>query len=56
VGERCDKCNLPIPKDENPFSIPCSEYHIRCPRCGWPVAKNIMGEEKICPTCRGTKR
>jgi hypothetical protein len=55
----CDKCELPIPNIEkiDPFTVPCSIYHIRCLRCGWPVAKSIMDEDEICRICRrGNKR
>ena len=46
----CPTCQLPIPDKRN--EIPCSEYHIRCARCDWPVAKSIMDEDGICSTCK----
>ena len=54
----CETCELPIPNINNkidPFNIPCSIYHVRCLRCGWPVAKNMMDEDEICQICRGKK-
>lgn len=57
MGQRCDKCDLPIPdKRADPHTIPCSEYHIRCLRCGWPVAKSVMDEDEVCKLCKGKKQ
>lgn len=54
--ERCKTCNLPIPTEKvSPFSIPCSEGHIRCLRCGWPVAKEMIEVDEVCDICRGKK-
>lgn len=56
-GKKCDTCNLPIPDGRfEPLSIACSEYHIRCVRCNWPVAKSIMDEDMICGLCKGKKQ
>jgi hypothetical protein len=55
----CDSCGLPIPKVENIIlatSIPCSEFHIRCVRCQWPVPKYSMDEDNICDMCKGKYR
>lgn len=45
----CPTCHLPIPSVE--VNIECSEHHIKCLRCGWPVAKNLIGKDGICYTC-----
>jgi hypothetical protein len=53
----CEKCGLPVPSKEN--EIPCSEYHVRCVRCMWPIAKklpnggSLLDENGICNICRG---
>ena len=55
----CETCELPIPNKStqiNPFMIVCSKYHIRCIRCGWPVAKNMMDEDEICSICKRGKK
>jgi len=54
--ERCKECGLPVEKDIEGIQIPCSEYHVRCIRCGWPVAINMVGEEKICRICKRKKQ
>lgn len=46
----CPTCQLPIPKEQN--EIACSEFHVRCVRCGWPVAKKLMDEDGICSICK----
>jgi len=54
----CETCGLPIPdltKKIDPFTIPCSILHVRCLRCGWPVAKNLIDEDEICDTCKRIK-
>jgi hypothetical protein len=45
IPELNELCNIP-------YNIPCSEYHIRCVRCGWPVAKNMMDKDSICGICK----
>lgn len=52
--EKCKECGLPVEKDIEGLQVPCSEYHIRCIRCGWPVAMSRMGEDKICDICKRT--
>lgn len=54
----CDTCGWPIPEVRkfDPNSIPCSNSHIRCLRCGWPVAKGYIDEDEICDLCKGVKR
>jgi hypothetical protein len=49
----CPACRLPMASDE--VNISCSEHHIKCIRCGWPVAKKMIGENGICFTCRDSK-
>lgn len=49
--ELCKTCHLPVEKDIEGINIPCSEYHIRCMRCGWPVAKSRMDNTEICDLC-----
>ena len=55
----CETCHLPIPEEQH--SVPCSEHHIRCIRCGWPVAKygvrkqRMIDEDGICNLCKGKK-
>lgn len=53
----CEKCQLPIPSiakgQIDPWGVPCSIYHIRCIRCGWPVAKNLIEkDEELCISCK----
>lgn len=55
----CQTCGLPVPGPttrRDPFTVPCSIYHIRCLRCGWPVAKCFMEEDEVCITCKGYKK
>jgi hypothetical protein len=60
-NEKCKTCHLPVPINEDPLKIPCSEYHIRCVRCLWPVAKNgpngrsLIVESGVCELCMGKK-
>jgi len=54
-NEKCKTCHLPVPINEDPLKIPCSEYHIRCVRCLWPVAKERMPEDSVCDLCKGKK-
>ena len=54
-NERCETCHLPIEKEIEGINVPCSEYHVRCVRCGWPVAKSRMGDAEICDLCKGKK-
>ena len=51
----CPTCTFPIPKKEV-SEIPCSEYHVRCVRCGWPVAKNYIEDDEVCDLCKGKKK
>ena len=55
-NKRCPTCGFIIPELNElcniPYNIPCSEYHIRCVRCGWPVAKNMMDKDSICGICK----
>jgi hypothetical protein len=54
----CETCGFHIPdvgSRINPFQIPCSEFHVRCIRCGWPTAKSVIDEDNpdLCRQCRG---
>ena len=55
----CECCGLAVPNLEGfiiAANIPCSDLHIRCVRCKWPVAKSKMDEDGICETCKGKYR
>lgn len=56
----CECCGYRIPKEidvEHGKMLPCSEYHIRCVRCEWPVAKTMISPEGLCYECMdGHKR
>lgn len=47
----CPTCELPIPTEKQ-MVITCSEYHVRCIRCNWPVAKTMMNKDGICDMCK----
>jgi hypothetical protein len=54
-GKICKECGLVVPDKDNvefALSIPLSEYHVRCERCQWPVAKLMMKDNVICSICR----
>lgn len=53
----CPTCHYPIPDEsgmEYIMSIPLSEYHVRCERCKWPVAK-VMVKNGLCWLCSKRK-
>lgn len=54
----CPTCHLRIPLDDRELalSITISEYHVRCERCQWPVAKKIMPDDGICHICKKRQR
>ena len=57
--ERCETCGLAVPdisKRINPFNVSCSKDHIRCIRCGWPVANIMIDEDEVCELCKGKKK
>lgn len=37
-------------------NIPCSEYHVRCIKCGFPVAKTHAREDGLCQSCLPRRR
>lgn len=50
----CSACNLRIPEMtiiEEGLAIPCSEFHVRCVRCQWPVAKDHIAPDGRCAFC-----
>jgi hypothetical protein len=52
--EVCTSCGYRIPDEidvQEGMTIPCSVYHIRCVRCGWPIAKSIIGPQGLCVKC-----
>jgi len=52
--ETCQCCHLPIPtllmRDEG-AAMPCSEYHVRCVRCLWPVERRHISPVGTCVMC-----
>lgn len=54
----CETCGFPIPnvRSIDPHTVPCSDNHIRCIRCGWPVAKSMIDEDEMCDLCKGKKK
>lgn len=54
----CQSCGFHIPDDLDIYTgttVPCSDNHVRCIRCQWPVAKTIMDSTGICQTCLDEK-
>lgn len=52
--EVCTSCGYRIPQESDTYKgllIPCSSYHVRCVRCGWPVAKAVISPDGICVQC-----
>lgn len=50
----CEACHFPIPTElmvAEGQRIPCSEYHVRCVRCCWPVARSHISPEGLCVRC-----
>lgn len=50
----CSSCNLRVPEFtiiEQGRAIPCSEHHVRCIRCQWPVAKDHIAPDGRCVFC-----
>jgi len=52
--ETCQCCHLPIPtllmRDEG-AAMPCSNYHVRCVRCLWPVERRHISPVGTCVMC-----
>lgn len=60
--KRCPTCQLPVPISTEEYetilpglTVPCSEFHVRCERCGWPVAKSMIVDLPLCLECAGRK-
>lgn len=54
----CTTCGFPIPElmdVEAGQLVPCSESHIRCVRCQWPVAKDHITDTGLCVMCMGAE-
>jgi len=52
--ETCTACGFPIPDPldvETGQSVPCSDGHVRCVRCKWPVAKEHISPAGTCVVC-----
>lgn len=50
----CYACKLRVPEEmDMGYSVPCSDLHTRCIRCGWPVANAVMHESGLCELCMG---
>lgn len=56
VSKHCPCCGRKLPKEKeeiDPLNVPMSDFHVRCVKCLWPVAKNIITENGICRVCTG---
>lgn len=52
--EICPTCHFAIPDDAtvtNGTYVPCSDDHVRCVRCQWPVAKDHLLLNGLCVLC-----
>lgn len=52
--EICESCGYYIPENTDIAkgqTVPCSEYHVRCVRCEWPVAKTLISPKGLCIQC-----
>lgn len=50
----CESCGHRIPDQHDTeigAMIPCSEFHVRCVRCAWPVAKTHIAPDGLCVMC-----
>lgn len=55
----CESCGYRIPDEldvQNGRLVACSEYHVRCIRCEWPVDKKLISHEGLCCKCRDIGR
>ena len=46
----CPHCQRPYPSDMNVLDIPCTPYHMRCVRCSYPTALNVL-KDGLCEKC-----
>lgn len=52
--ETCPTCQLPIPEAADIATgsmVPCSDAHVRCVRCQWPVAITHISPMGTCVVC-----
>ena len=52
--DTCSACGYRIPESRDADigrTIPCSDFHERCVRCHWPVAKTLLTENRLCSNC-----
>jgi hypothetical protein len=54
----CIACKYRIPENTDVLQgrvVSCSEYHVRCVRCEWPVAKTHISLEGLCEVCMNSE-
>lgn len=50
----CDTCGFRVPKAfdvADGLAIPCSEHHVRCVRCQWPIDHRHVLPHGLCVAC-----
>jgi len=50
----CEACGFRIPDEldaEQGQLVPCSEFHVRCVRCYWPVERTHLSPDGLCVVC-----